>query len=82
MTADEIDHAAQAVLDLITIGADFYSPIAVAAPILSSFVRAEAARLKTDLAAGKIKPDGLGGFVQHGRSIIDPVTGQFTGEKT
>jgi hypothetical protein len=23
-----------------------------------------------------------GGGIQHGRSIIDPVTGQFTGEKT
>lgn len=63
MTSDEIDHTAAVILDLIKIGADVYPPLAFAAPILSSYVRIEAAKLKSGVAAGTILPDGRGGFV-------------------
>jgi hypothetical protein len=63
MTDDEIDHVATVVIDLISVGADFYPPLAVAVPVLSFFVKNEAAKLKTGLASGVLVPDGRGGFV-------------------
>lgn len=63
MTNDEIDQTAAVVIDLLKVGASFYPPLAIAAPILSSFVQHQAAQLKTGLAAGTILPDGKGGFV-------------------
>ncbi len=63
MTNDQIDETTTVVLDLIKAGASFYPPLAIAVPILSSFVKHEAANLKAGVAAGVILPDGKGGFV-------------------
>lgn len=63
MTDDEIDHVATVVIDLISVGADFYPPLAVAVPVLSFFVKNEAAKLKTGLASGVLVPDGRGALL-------------------
>jgi hypothetical protein len=77
MTEDQIDQAGTIILDLLKIGASFYPPLAVAAPIISSFIKIEGAKLKTGLAAGTILPDGQGGFVPASNSPYDRKTGEF-----
>lgn len=62
-TPAQIDEAVTIITDLIKIGAIIYPPMAVASPILTSVVQAEAANIKAGLASGNIIPDGKGGFV-------------------
>lgn len=63
MTNDQIDQTTAILLDLIKAGSSIYPPLAIAAPIISSFVQHQTAQLKAGLAAGTIVPDGKGGFI-------------------
>ncbi len=68
----------------------FYPPLAadaialeVAAPIMQRLAGLAHDVLASGLADGSLIPDGRGGIIPaHGQSIYDPVTGEFTGEKT
>jgi hypothetical protein len=62
-TPAEIDATVTIIIDLIKVGAAFYPPLAIASPLITSFVQYEAAKIKTGIAAGVIVPDGRGGFV-------------------
>ena len=62
-TPAEIDATVTIITDLIKVGAAVYPPLAVASPLIMSFVQYEAANIKAGLAAGVIVPDGRGGFV-------------------
>ncbi len=75
--AQNIDAAVAVILDLLTIGAKFYPPLAAAIPFLSMFIKYEAHKLKGGLADGTIVPDGHGGLVPITNSRYDPKTGRF-----
>jgi hypothetical protein len=63
MTEDQLDQAGAILIDLLKVGASFYPPLAIAAPVVTSIIKLQTASLKAGLAAGEILPDGQGGFV-------------------
>ena len=63
MAPEDIDRVEAIILNLVTIGAEFYPPMAIAIPILQSLVKYESAKIKAGLADGTIIADGRGGFV-------------------
>lgn len=69
--------AVEAMLDLITIGEQFYRPLALVSPFLRAFVKWQAHKIKVGVRDGTILPDGHGGFVPASNSRYDPKTGQF-----
>jgi hypothetical protein len=77
MAPEDIDRMVAVMTDLLKVGSVFYPPLAVAAPILTSFIHNEASKLHAGLANGTIVADGKGGFVPVTNSQYDPATGQF-----
>jgi hypothetical protein len=77
VTPGDIDTTETVLIDLLKVGAVFYPPLAVALPIVTSFIQQQTANLKTGLANGTIVPDGQGGFVPITNSRYDPKTGEF-----
>jgi hypothetical protein len=77
MAPEDIDRMVAVMTDLLKVGSAFYPPLAVAAPILTSFIQNEASKLHVGLANGTIVPDGRGGFAPVTNSRFDPKTGEF-----
>lgn len=63
MAPEDIDRVEAILLDLVTIGAEFYPPMAIAVPLLQAIVKYEGMKIKAGLANGTIIADGSGGFV-------------------
>lgn len=77
MTNPEIDDAVTAVGSIIKVVGDFYTPLAVSAPVIMALLSMGAFALKTGIAAGTIVPDGKGGYVPSSNSHYNPITGAF-----
>jgi hypothetical protein len=63
MAPEDVDRLETILFDLVTVGAQFYPPMAIAVPLFQSFVKYETAKIRAGLADGSIISDNQGGFV-------------------
>ena len=77
MTPEEIDRAAQAIIDVIDAAAKIWPQLRLARPLIVAFIRYEAYKLKRGIEDGTVVPDGAGGWVPASNSRYNPRTGRF-----
>ncbi len=63
MTNEQLDEAEAILIDLVSVGATLYPPLAIAAPIVKDIIKLNFSHVKVGLATGMIIAPPNGGLV-------------------